>query len=154
MTYYVYLRTQSGQESLAATYDSVNKTLVPVDSRVSIEAGVDSWALVFNDEYVMIIDDDGLSVGDIKMSSPGAVLVFYECGCGYKNVVAEINEDGILAVRDIFENTAPSGFNIRDTVSFSSQGMSVTNLNEIWLLSYGGRYLTANGLLLRVRNAN
>jgi hypothetical protein len=149
-SYFVNIR-YGNSESLAAGYDSVNKTLLPVDSRLTIETGADFWALLLNDEYVMILDDAGLSVGDIKASSPGTALLFYQQTCVFQNLVAELNQEGILTVPDVLENETPSGFNLRDVVSFGANGMKVTALNEIWLLTDADRYVTSGGLLIQVR---
>lgn len=151
MTYFVNLRV-GASEFRAATYDAGNKTLVPVDSRVTIEEGADYWALLLNDEYVMILDADGLSVGDITMASSLPCLMFYERGCGYQNLIASLDQSGRLQVPDVTETDTLGVFNLQDVVSFDSTGMKVTTLNEIWLLATdAGEYVTHGGLLIRLR---
>ena len=151
MTYKVNIRTEGG-ESLGATYDAPNKTIVPVDPRITIESGDGYWALLLNDEYVLLTDSDGVSIGDICLASPGASLVFYAQGCGFQNTLAILNQQGMLSPSgDVFEVDALDEFNLQDKISFASVGVKITALKELWLLTNeSGQYITSDGLLIAI----
>ncbi len=141
---------------IAFKYDSVNKTLLPVSSHVGFETGDGWFAITIDGEYAMIVDDDGMLVGDVSQKTDNVFprLDFMRQIAGINQRMSSLTIQGLLTTSTIVEQWVmpADSLNLYDTIAFSPGGVTTAKASEVWLMAdESGNYVTDEGNLIRVR---